>query len=460
MSGIRLSITDNAYSNGREGWNLERCVSGREDGSVCDRDSIFRDLEILGGKCIQDIVDENPDILVFPYLLGVHKDDIGSQRICSYNQAYNRIYTGNLMGFAGVNDTQIAIKSRFTQHGDDHFLHYMLTKVFCPNILRFNHATSSESVFDFMLYLFPKFFNDAMKQGIFKEYRRFNRNDMRVKGAVDVSRHIKANIPFNCNVAYNTREFSYDNHVTQLIRHTIEFIKRSPFVGSILQDEETCANVRSIEAVTPSYDPSARRNILYDNRRELNHPYFIRYRPLQRLCLSILRRDKLKYGAEKDKVYGILFDGAWLWEEFLGTIFKKWGLIHAENKTGRHPIYLFEGNSYARYPDFYLDNEVVIDAKYKRMGGWEIARDDMHQIISYLHVLNARAAYIACPKTAGESSIDVVGRLNGLKGLIGQISLKIPQDAESFSHFSRLMDGPDGEIARMTAAWNRTILWD
>ncbi|MCZ9999532.1 McrC family protein [Brachyspira hyodysenteriae] len=49
-------------------------------------------------------------------------------------------------------------------------------------------------------------------------------NDANVKGTIDINRYIKNNIPFNGKISYNTREYSYDNNINQLIRHTIEYI--------------------------------------------------------------------------------------------------------------------------------------------------------------------------------------------------------------------------------------------
>lgn len=445
---MRLIITDNAYRDRHEGWPLDDCIASKNS-SQLEEEQIIRDLNIIGGRNLDELIEDNPNLLVFPQSFDIRNDDIGKMRICSYDSARVRLYTGNLMGFVGVNDTQLTIKSRFSGGEEDFFLHYMLWRVFCPNILKLQHGSSSDSIFDFLIYLFPKFFNDAMRQGLFKEYQRFRRNDSNVKGTIDVARHISANMPFGGKIAYTAREYSYDNHITQLVRHTIEFIKRSSIGKFILDDKETRQNVKILCEATQSYSRSDLGKVLIDNKKGLSHPYFEKYIPLQKLCVNILKRHKLKYGSEKDKIYGILFDGAWLWEEFLNTIFVEWGLHHAENKTGKNPIFLFEGNSYIRYPDFFKENQTVIDAKYKRIGFGDIARDDIHQIITYMHVLNARSAFVAYPKSYGESSIDVIGILNGLKGEVGTIGLKIPT-AESFHDFQRQIDD---EIAKLTALW-------
>jgi hypothetical protein len=57
---------------------------------------------------------------------------------------------------------------------------------------------------------------------------------------VNVSRHIRENMPFKGSVSYTMRAHSYDNEITQLVRHTIEHI-RSKEHGSfiLINDRET-----------------------------------------------------------------------------------------------------------------------------------------------------------------------------------------------------------------------------
>ena len=430
----KLKITDNARQNGNEGWLLEQCCDAPLDAST--RSETSHDLHVIGGKRLKDVVAENPNILLFPPVLGGHQDGVEDLHICSYSEAYDHLYTGNLMGFVGVNNTQVSITSRFASGKEDYFLHYMLIKVFCPNIFDLKHDTSKDSAFDFLLYLFPHYFNEAMKQGVFKMYRTFERNDSKVNGTIDISRHIRCNIPFKGTIAYRTREFSLDNPITQLIRHTIEFLKTSPIGHSLLKGKDTQDNVRIIIDNTSSYCASDRRKVIASNRKTLHHPYFTKYTVLQKLCISILQHEELKYGSDKNKIHGILFDGAWLWEEYLNTLFKPLGITHAENKAENHKIYLFKENKYVRYPDFFIDNRIVIDAKYKHLGYTDIARDDIHQIITYLHVLKAKGTYLAYPiDNNEESDIRNIGSLKGFGGEVGLIGLKIPQNASCLSDF-------------------------
>ena len=40
----------------------------------------------------------------------------------------------------------------------------------------------------------------------------------------------------------------------------------------------------------------------------------------------------MKYGRDDDEIYGVLFDGAWLWEEYLNTFLADIGFEHPRNK--------------------------------------------------------------------------------------------------------------------------------
>ena len=429
----RLQISDNCYA----GKLLHDCIESENKESEAIK-VITNDISRFSGKRFDTLVNDNRNLLVFPQTLDAFEDEIDQLQICSYDDQTHCLHTGNMMGFIGAGQTQLRISSRFDENQNDYFLHYMLQKVFCPHIIDFKHSSTQEKVFDFLLYLFPYYLNQALKQGLYKEYQGFEYNDCKVKGAIDISRHLNLNTPFSGRIAYKTREYSYDNRITQLIRHTIEYIEKSYLGMSIIQSKETDNNVRLIINSTPTYSAWNRRRVLKDNTKRLNHPYFTKYAVLQQLCIKILRHEEIKFGNDKDEVYGILFDGAWLWEEYLNTILQKDKFIHPRNKAkikeARNPIYLFEDNFYDRYPDFYKEGEMIIDAKYKHLGG-KIERNDLHQIISYLHVKNVPITALAYPTNNGISEYTQVGKLNGLGGYVGLLSLQIPTGYNSFNDF-------------------------
>lgn len=138
--------------------------------------------------------------------------------------------------------------------------------------------------------------------------------------AVDVAKHIRSNVPFVGKVAYRTREFSYNNHLTQLIRHTIEKIQNE-YDFLLSGDEDTKENVVLIKQTTPDYARLDQFNILQENIfHPVKHSYYEEYSALQQICIQILSEEKSGFGSDKNQIHGIIIDVSWLWEEYIGKV--------------------------------------------------------------------------------------------------------------------------------------------
>lgn len=428
---IMLKLTDNCQ------WIQIPNIDGLSELSADELGSVRSDLEKIADKSIGALTaKDNPNLLVFPRDLHHYGDEIGDNYILSMRG--DKISTGNIMGFVGVNDSQVDIKTRFANDNQDYFLHYMLQKVFCVNLFDLKHSINENPVFDFLLYLFPYYLKKAVAQGLFKKYRKFEYNDAKVRGPINVSRHIKENIPFKGAIAYSTREHSYDNEITQLIRHTIEFIKTKKLGSVILNNDlDTIKCVSQIVLATNTYNVSERTKVINKNIRPVRHPYFSEYTDLQKICLQILRHESIKYGQEKDKVYGILFDGAWLWEEYLYTILKKDGFEHPKNKQMCGGFKMFDDKdedfdkcSRRLYPDFYK-NDFIVDAKYKHLENG-VGREDLYQVVTYMYCKKAKnGAYLyPCKEELSHQQY----KLTGYNGIIKVVPFFIPQN--SFAAFN------------------------
>ena len=411
-----------------------------------------------------------PELLVFPHSFSELQDDIGDLSILTLREAQYadgvcvsvKACTGNLMGFVGLNETSVSIHSRFThkkENGEvdpsspDYLLYYMLQKVFSFNVFSLEHASSrDDKVLDFLLFLFPYMLKKAMSQGLYKEYKRYQHDDDRVKGAIDVNRFIRRDIPFRGNISYTTGEYSYDNTVTQLIRHTIEYIKHHPFGNAVLNNDfETTEYVRQIVEATPSYSMRERLRVLNANRRPKIHPYFTKYRELQLLCVHILRHESLKYGAEKDRIHGVLFDGAWLWEEYLNTIVKNMGFKHPRNKLQLGGFRMFKAqnedeqisrNSGKLYPDFYKDN-FILDAKYKHLNRG-IGREDLYQVVTYMYCSTAGNGGYVYPDEGANAYSRF--QLNGYQGYIHLFPVTVPQNSKNLNDFIQAMKHSENKL--------------
>lgn len=392
--------------------------------------------------------DKGKSLLVFPLSFQECEDCIGKQHlfdIAPKGKSYV-VKTGNLAGFIGLNDMYITIRSRFgTENGDDYFLHYMLKKVLSVNLFNLKHTATDEQVFDFLLHLFPYFLNKALVQGLYKEYRRNEYNDCNLRGTIDISRHIRCNMPFNGRVAYRTREFSYDNHVTQLIRHTVEYIRTKRLGEMVLHTNvDTQENVSQIVSATSTYQRQDRLQVIKSNLRPVVHPYYTQYVPLQKLCLKILSHERLRYGQDKDEIYGILFDVSWLWEEYLNTLLTPLGFKHPDNRQNAGGVWLGyslienkKRNAFLRYPDFYdKERSIILDAKYKSQIDYVA---DVNQVITYLYRMKGRIGMFVQPTPDENEPKSYSLRGYGKDGDAHLIEypFQIPASVSSFEDFER-----------------------
>ena len=386
-----------------------------------------------------DNLSREDNIFIFPNDLMNSPDLDKDQKILE--TVNPKIKTGNVIGFLGCGQERLTISSRFSDESNDHFLHYLLQKVLHINLTSLDVALSHEDkLYQLLMYLFPKYLQAALRKGLYKEYQRFFHNDSHVKGVLDVGNHLKKNVPFMGNIAYTTREFTYDNPLMQLIRHTIEYIKIQKSFGALLDSNRE--NMAEIVRVTPSYKLADRAKIIRMNKtKPIRHAYFREYRKLQELCLMILNREKHGLGYQDQKIHGILFDVAWLWEEYIYTLLPK-DFIHPRNKDKTDGISVFSNRERKVFPDFYhKELKIVLDAKYKELEFTEkgINREDLFQLISYSYILKAEKAGLIFPSM--EQSVNSeIGKLAGYGAQLKKWSIQIPQNASSYSAFCKMME--------------------
>ena len=441
-----------------------------DDNAVKDAPSgqSLEDLRRIAGIPLGDLCDEDGnDLWLYPSKEDRFNDRIEDQTVLTFERG--KIKTGNIMGFVGVGSTELTIRSRFSSHsGNDWFMQYMLERIFAINVFDSDHSIANFDALGIAALLFPFYLQKALSQGLYREYKRMEYNDGRIRGTIDFNRFIKLDYPFvNGKVAYSVKEYSYDNSITQLIRHTIECIKSQERFSFILYaDKDTRVSVQTIVDATPSYKRGELSKVISQNMRPKVHPYYTDYAPLQRLCLQILLNDKIGFGNDSDRIHGVLFDGAWLWEEYLSVFLKEMDFVHPENRLRKGGIPVYTKHSRRAFPD-YIHSKVIADAKYKRLyrkielkEKIGIPRDDLYQMISYLHITNKKKGVFISPcesfETPGVMSSGEtvgwytlcyhVGELKGQGGDIYALVVNIPQDSTDYTSFQKQMQGVEASI--------------
>jgi 5-methylcytosine-specific restriction endonuclease McrBC regulatory subunit McrC len=319
-----------------------------------------------------------------------------------------------------------------------------------------------------LMFMFPLTLKNALRKGLYKTYRRNEYNNSNIKGTIDFSRHIKLNIPFVGNVAYSQREFSFDNPITQLIRHTIECIKKKTFGCELLNLAKD--DVRQIVSVTQSFKRQDKSRVISSVRKNTAiSAYFSEYRQLVKLCLMILQHDGQKLGNGGHEIYGVLFDCAWLWEEYVNTLICEM-FIHPQNKSGKggRKLLWTDDNEDIQtiYPDFIGKNikdgkgiKVIADAKYKPYGVNKIDRDDYYQVLAYMFRFDASVGLYIYPEDDAAKSYDFKRQhlYTGFKDekripeediYLIKAGIKIPKDAKDGDDFIQKMSANEDEFVK------------
>ncbi len=409
----------------------------------------FRDVSslvnIVANKTMLKL--EQEGVFIFPEIIKDSDDITKDQMIL---QGINDCYqSGNVMGYIGYGEERLIIESRFSNGEEDFFFQYLLERVLeVPNIVDLKvEANQRNRIYNLLLFMFPHYLKSAMRKGLFKTYIRRCYNDENVRGSIDIARHISKNTPFQGNIAYNQREYDFDNYLIELIRHAIEYINGKSYGSNLLgtiKDE-----VKLIVDATPKYRIADRRKVVeYNQNHVVRHAFYHEYRALQQLCLLILRNEKNQIGLGTRRMYGILFDGAWLWEEYINKLVGD-KYYHPMNKSRSGAQWLFAGNNGLIYPDFIgknANNRIIADAKYKPEEN--IRNKDYLQIVAYMYRFDARRGAYFYPES--KEGTDEIFRLNcgishekNVKArndvIILKHGLKIPQKVSGYLEFKKLM---------------------
>lgn len=333
-------------------------------------------------------------------------------------------------------DVTLEISCRFDTDKNAYFL---LAMLLClkDQELRFieNEAVniSFPQVMDiFLLFMFKYQLSDAAKKGIFRRYQRFENNDSRPHGTIDIARHIRENMGLNNGkIAYHYRELTANNPVNRLILAAYKRLgEKYPTLCEkrINQDERVYSTLKMLQTEL-GWSKTNLRNIIKDNLRPVTHPYFSEYEALRRTCLKILRDEGVSIfdAVDSEETDAIYFDITGLWEKYLEFQFnrldlKSRGLELRSQKTDKFLTSEQGGagiNKEAK-PDFRFKkggkNIAILDAKFKpqwKKRSNDYLTADIDECIRNLVVFWAGRTGVIYPTNDSQSTLEelnIVGK--------------------------------------------------
>lgn len=426
-------------------------------------------------KLQKSINDKNTDTDIF-FVNDINGDpsDKKCPKVFGYFQ--DHYWTQGYVGF--ITDTEgnrFVIRSRFDSGDEQYFLQYVFEKALGIRAKIFEKMkldSSPETTFDLLLMmLFVSQLKAALKKGLFRQYRRFEYNDSRFHGSIDIARHIRLNPLENGKIATSSREYTSNNSINCLILTALDLMKRKyrNIINKLLQGEHEVKTTLTILAQQNTNAESVKiPTLLKATERKIVHPVYRGYEQLRQTSRIIIRHLGLNsFNGGKNKVSGILIDMPMLWEDFLQeTLFNS---FDAKPQID----YSILGGKRTITPDFFIDgnfidgnNRIVIDAKYRKAWEgtvsqegvtndkiWDGVRNDVFQVMAYMLSLECKYGGTAFP-IQGEKLKYIIKTFsvypNNLNALDGNrpertfftLPIYIPKyDNKSYREFSAEFDG-------------------
>lgn len=253
----------------------------------------------------------------------------------------------------------------------------------------------SDIMFDYLLlFSFKQKFKEAYIKGYYRTYHRFEKNDDRLRGTIDISRHIKTNLGLNNGkIAYSYKEKTINNYLNHLIVAAYILLKRKYFnlVNSVFDSDSELRGIMGnlIESINyPLYD---NKTIIMKNLKPISHPFYTEYEALRKVSVKILRNESASIfnGDYDNRTEGILYYIPDLWEKYLERFIKNENYyLVAQDKI--HIFDYYNNHNYVEktFPDyvFYSDAAkdtpfMILDAKFKEKWNMIFSNSSLSDVI-------------------------------------------------------------------------------
>lgn len=285
---------------------------------------------------------------------------------------------------------------------------------------------SEDFFFDLLLlYLFKEKVNSCYLKGLYKTYQRFEKNDDRLKGSIDVARHIRLNMGLeNGKMAYSYRENTIDNDLNRIIIYAYNKLKMKypDLIAEVYYNTDNYNFKYFIDILKSKINLSFidSNTLISKNLRTIAHPYYTEYEELRKISLKILRDEGVSmFNGYEEDVNGILFYIPDLWELYLEHLLKDDNYKLHSQGFNNLPVKIID-YSKDTYPDYVFSTSIdkneqpfmILDAKFKPEWGEIISCNhaftsnmlkDYDKCIRDMNSINAHATGVVFPTNIDSS---------------------------------------------------------
>lgn len=319
-------------------------------------------------------------------------------------QRHKRLRFINYIGVVQCSNVRFEIipKISLTNNKDDD-LHALLSMLYVTDFLpitihdKLQSGKGKGSLLSVFINAFIKRLHDELKRGLYKTYERVESNLPVIKGKLVISRHIRENMFHKTKAYCEYDEHTENNLLNQLLKAALLIVLPHINTRALQLKLERClAYFNEVDSV--HITQSMIDSIAFNRQND-------RFRDVVQFAKIILQRASFYQQGKQSTSFAFLFPMNELFEKYIEVaLFRAFGRsnVHSQHRQKRLLRNTVSGRkNILLNPDFVINNEVIIDTKWK--SGTRYDQADIYQMYAYVNAYrNVNRAILLYPMQEGD----------------------------------------------------------
>jgi len=326
----------------------------------------------------------------------------GEEGVPYYTLTHKGVKFNEYVGVIQIGSTTIEVLPKADKNGDtDSWRRVLIGMLHAVGIFDIHAPSTSalqlkaNSILDLYFELFIKELEYLVRRGLIKKYRKEEGNAKALKGSLQFSKHIRENLVHKERFYIRQTIYDKEHLLHQILYKALKLLfsinsnsRLSSRLGNLLLDFPELSDIKVTES---TFD-----RVFLDRKTEV----YSKAIEIARLILLNYHPDLSK---GNNNVLALMFDMNVLWEQFVYVSLRKYR--NKETKITAQNTRAFwkptKGSRSNMRPDIVLNKDqddcIVLDTKWKNLGGQTPSSNDLRQMYVYMQYYNAMKVALIYP---------------------------------------------------------------